>query len=319
MLNQEARVHGKILIGTASWTDPGFVKEWYPSDLPAAYRLQWYAEHFSLVEVNSSFYGIPDPKTVRRWCDETPPNFVFDVKLHKLLSRHSTRLELLPPALRSKAVVKGHRVELTPGLERAVTRAFLKAIVPFEEAGKMGALLLQLSPGFSPRHHRLSELDNLLEQLEGKKVAVELRNGNWAAPEHLPETRRFFASRGLTFVMVDVPSDRHFTILPNIDLVTTPKLAYLRAHGRNARGYIRERTVAGRFDYEYKTEELEQIAARAVKAGATAREVHVIFNNNKADYAPRAAREFEQVPPRVLTQVGVVEKEAVLRDKVASQ
>ena len=42
---------GQILTGTASWTDPGFVAEWYPPKLPAAYRLRWYAEHFPLVEV----------------------------------------------------------------------------------------------------------------------------------------------------------------------------------------------------------------------------------------------------------------------------
>src|SRR2546421_10560345 len=57
---QAARPHrrGRILVGTASWTDPGFVADWDPAKLPARQRLPWYAEHFNLVEVNSSFYAI---------------------------------------------------------------------------------------------------------------------------------------------------------------------------------------------------------------------------------------------------------------------
>jgi uncharacterized protein YecE (DUF72 family) len=46
---------GKILVGTASWSDPGFVKRWYPKKMPAGERLQWYAQHFEMVEVNSTF------------------------------------------------------------------------------------------------------------------------------------------------------------------------------------------------------------------------------------------------------------------------
>ncbi len=288
-------VEGKILAGTASWTDPGFVAEWYPADLPASHRLRWYADHFPIVEVNSTFYRIPEAKVTKRWCKETPPSFVFDAKLHRYLSRHSTPPALLPPNLRPKAVLKGKRVELTPALERAVTKAFLKGLQPFEESGKLGALLLQLSPAFSPRHNKLPELDGLLELLEGKRVAVELRNGGWTTSEIFAETKKFFVRRKIAFVMVDAPDDPHFTILPSLDLVTTPKLAYLRAHGRNVSGYIRGRSVPERFDYVYSKIELEQIAERAAKASAQAREVHVIYNNNKADYAPRAAAQFQQI------------------------
>src|SRR3954465_3641885 len=83
------RSPGRILVGTASWTDPGFIADWYPKDIAARKRLAWYAEHFNLVEVNSTFYAIPSAKAVERWCSETPDDFCFDVKLPKLLSRHS--------------------------------------------------------------------------------------------------------------------------------------------------------------------------------------------------------------------------------------
>lgn len=286
---------GKILTGTASWSDPGFVADWYPDDLPASQRLSWYADHFNLVEVNSTFYRVPEPRSVRAWCEQTPDGFVFDVKLHRFLSRHSTPVELLPAALRKQAEVLKGRVQLRPRLEKAMAKTFLKGIKPLKERGKLGALLLQLSPSFSPRHNQLEELDTLLECLEGNVLAVELRNRHWVEAELLAGTRRFFARRKITFVMVDGPEDAHFMVMPNLDLVTNSKLGYLRAHGRNARGYVRGRSVPERFDYEYSKAELRQIAERAVKAAGKAKEVHVIYNNNKADYAPRAAANFQQI------------------------
>jgi uncharacterized protein YecE (DUF72 family) len=73
-----------LRVGTASWTDPGFVEDWYPPKLPAGARLRWYAEHFNYVEVNATFYAIPTAKTVERWVTETPDDFLFDVKLPRL-------------------------------------------------------------------------------------------------------------------------------------------------------------------------------------------------------------------------------------------
>ena len=58
---------GRIVVGTSSWADPGFVAEWYPKGMPARERLRWYAERFEAVELNSSFYAIPDERTVARW------------------------------------------------------------------------------------------------------------------------------------------------------------------------------------------------------------------------------------------------------------
>src|SRR3954463_4036873 len=146
---------GRILTGTASWADPEFVKHWYPPRLPVAQQLPWYAKHFELVEVNSTFYRIPDAKITKRWAKETPPGFLFDVKLHRFLSRHSTKLQMLPPDLRSRATTEKGRVQMTPKLESAVVQKFLQGIEPLREAGKLGFLLLQTSPEFSPRKHTL--------------------------------------------------------------------------------------------------------------------------------------------------------------------
>ncbi|MDB6125762.1 MAG: hypothetical protein JWQ71_4755 [Pedosphaera sp.] len=284
---------GKILVGTASWTDPGFIADWYPPKLPATERLRWYAEHFNLVEVNSSFYRIPERRFVERWCEQTPEGFTFDVKLHRFLSRHSTKPELLPKDLRPKASLSGKKVELTPALEEAVTERFLKSLEPFEDADKLGALLLQLSPSFSPRKNSLDELNHLLTLLKGRRIAIELRNRKWVVGEHFRDTEAWFKKHKVTFVMVDTPTNPHFMIMPKIDVVTNPKLAYLRAHGRNTRGYIAGRTVAERFDYDYSEAEIQEMAQRAENIVKHADELHMVYNNNASNYAPKAAIAFQ--------------------------
>jgi uncharacterized protein YecE (DUF72 family) len=286
-----AKQKSRILVGTASWSDPGFVEHWYPKKMPAGERLPWYAQHFEMVEVNSSFYSVPDARLVERWCHATPDGFVFDVKLHQLLSRHSANVKLLPPALQKKAEIdpKG-KVILTAQIEKAMMDEFRRPLEILRGAGKLGALLLQLSPAFSPKKHKLTELDDLLGALGEYRVAVELRNRNWAEGENLEATLKFFRQQSATLVSVDAPAQEHFTIMPpDLDAITNPDLAYLRLHGRDAKAYTTGKTVAARFNYDYSDEEIDEVADRARDLTKEAKEVHVIFNNNALDYAPHAA------------------------------
>ena len=285
----------RILVGTSSWADPGFVEDWYPRGLPARDRLAWYAERFEAVEVNSSFYAIPEERTVRRWAEQTPDGFVFDYKLHRLLSRHSAQLESLPPSLRESARTTSRgRVVLRPETERAMIEETLAAVAPLEEAGKLGAFLLQLTPAFSPKDHRLDELDALLEAFAPRTVAVELRHRGWVEGERAPATFEFLTERRAAFVGVDAPPGDHLTIMPPVDAVTNPKLSYVRAHGRNTQGYLTGRSVAERFGWEYSGEELEEIAGRARSLAEEADVVHVMFNNNRSANAPTSAGEFRR-------------------------
>src|SRR3954451_23376747 len=287
---------GRILVGTSSWADPGFVAEWYPQGMPARERLPWYSERFELVEVNSSFYAIPEPSTVMRWAEVTPDGFTFDYKLHKLLSRHSAELESLPPDLREGAETTGRgRVKLTPEIEAAMVDATIEAIAPLEEAGKLGALLLQLTPAFSPRKHELDELGPLIERFAPRPVAVELRNRNWVGEKRADDTFAWLSEHGAAFVAVDAPPGDHVPIMPPVDAVTRDDLAYMRAHGRNTEGYLKGKTVAERFGWEYSDEELEEIKQRAKGMAEDAVSVHVSFNNNRGRDAPTSARRFRQL------------------------
>jgi len=310
---------GRILVGTSSWADPGFIKEWYPPKLPAGQRLGWYAERFEAVELNASFYAVPERDTVQRWVEVTPDGFTFDVKLHRLLSRHSAGLDSLPPSLRERArTTPRGRVVLDEGLEEALIGELLDAIEPLESAGKLGALLLQTTPAFKPRPpdrdgassrgradapadrvadeppsaNRLVELEPLVAAIAPRKLALELRNRHWVEGEQLSETLAWCSEHDVAFVCVDAPPGDHFSIMPAVDAVTRDDLAYVRLHGRDTHGYLTGKSVAERFGWVYGDEELEEVASRVRSLADQAAEVHVLFNNNRDDDAPSAARRF---------------------------
>ena len=287
---------GRIVVGTSSWADPGFVAEWYPRGMAARERLSWYAERFEAVELNSSFYAIPEPGTTARWVRETPKDFTFHVKLHRLLSRHAAEPDSLPPALRDGVEVnQRRRVVLTPQLEQVLAAATLDAVAPLREAGKLGALLLQMSPSFSPRRHELAELDGLLEALGPDPVAVELRHRGWVEGERAKRTFHDLSQGDAVWVGVDAPRAEHFTIMPGVDAVTRPDMAYLRAHGRNAKGYVSGRSVAERFGWDYSDEELGEVGERVQELAGMASDVRVMFNNNRGADAPVAARRMREL------------------------
>jgi len=282
---------GKILVGTASWTDPGFVERWYPKKMAAHERLAWYAQHFEMVEVNSTFYSVPDARTVERWCATTPDDFIFDVKLHQLFSFHSTPAKLLPPELQrlARTDAKG-KVSTSASLRDALLDFFLRPMSILRSAGKLGVFLLQLSPAFSPRKHELNELEPLIEKLIDHPLAIEFRNRDWVVGDQQRSTVDFLRKRNVGFVNVDAPASDHFSVVPSgLNEVTNPNFSYLRLHGRDAKAYLTGKTVASRFNYDYSEREIAEVADRSRKLAQDAKDLHVVFNNNNLDYAPRAA------------------------------
>ena len=287
-----------IRVGTASWSEPEFAKAgWYPPGLPAGRRLPFYAQRFDMVELNSSFYAIPSTHMCERWAKETPDGFLFNVKCHRLLSRHATKADALPTDLRSDVeLTDRENVILTPDLEEEFAGRFIEALAPLEKAGQLGALLLQMTPGFAPRVADLTALEPLLRQLkggrkDGRQVVLELRHHDWLDDRHREETTDFLREQGVTLASIDGPpaDAKHFTIMPALDVVTEPRMAYLRLHGRDAKAYLTGKTVAERFHYDYSDVELDEVMGRVQDLSRQADTVHVVFNNNSRDFAPVAA------------------------------
>jgi uncharacterized protein YecE (DUF72 family) len=268
-----------IRVGTAGW-EPPTPSSWYPHGLPADERLRFYAERFDLVEVNTTFYAVPAADAVARWVERTPAGFVFDVKLHRLLSHHVAEPDGLPPALREHADVDVRgRVVVTPRLVEDLVEAQLDACAPLVDAGRLGALLLQLSPSFAPGRHELDELVPLLDQLRPHRVAVELRHRDWLAADRIEETLGFLEERRATFVGVDADGEG-VARMPPLDAVTARELAYLRALGR---------------DHELDEAELGALAARAHGLAREADAVHVVVVSNAGGAAPAAARRLREL------------------------
>jgi uncharacterized protein YecE (DUF72 family) len=249
---------GRILVGTGGWSVPA----WYPDGLDARERLASLAERIDAVEVDSSFYALPARRTVERWVDATPGSFAFAVKLHRALSRHAAPLDSLPTALREHVeLTERGRVVLDERLQEGLLERTLDVFGPLHAAGRLDAFLLQLTPAFRPPEHELDELEPVVQALAPVPVAIELRHRAWLGD--LDATLAWFRSAGAAWVSVDAPRVDAPVAMPPVDAVTRTELAYLRAHGRNAEGYLRGRSAAERFDYRYTDAELEELAARA--------------------------------------------------------
>lgn len=293
---------GRVRVGISSWADPALIESgaFYPrKSMSAEARLRFYAGVFDVVEVNASYYAIPDVVTVRRWAERTPPGFVFHVKAWSLMTGHHPRPQALPAevqALLPARIRRSRRGEIladdipAEGLDVAF-RLFRAALTPLEAAGKLGYVLFQFAPWvhFEPR--RLRYLASLGERLPGWTPAVEFRHRSWF-PDHADETLAALRAGGLAHVIADAPAVAG--VVPHVTAVTAPT-AVLRLHGRHAEGWRRqlrgeEPSVREKYDYLYSDEELAAMVPEIGGLAQEAEDVFVSFNNNNRDYPVRNAR-----------------------------
>lgn len=280
---------GTVRVGTCSWADESLLKFWYPPEIKSAEaRLRHYAEHFSTVEVDSTYYRLPDESTVARWAERTPEDFTFHIKAFGLITRHPVRLEQLPPDLRADVQTDGRgRVERPPREVRAeVVRRFRAALEPLRAAGKLRGILLQFPSYIVFRQSSLEYLEWAKEQLEEDELLIEFRHRSWLDDEHRAETLSFLERLGATFVVTDSPHTEAKNLVPTV-VARTAEAAYVRFHGRNAATWnVRGRSAADRFDYLYGEEELEAWVEPLRELADGAREVYALFNNNSRSPAP---------------------------------
>ena len=129
------------------------------------------------------------------------------------------------------------------------------------------------------------------ERLAGWQVAVEFRNGSWLNDKNRDRTLAFLSERSIPFVMVDEPQGFKSSVPPEV-AVTSPDLAIVRFHGRNAETWEKKGiTPAERFRYLYSRDELSEWVPRVKEAASQAKEVHLMFNNCYANYGTTNARE----------------------------
>jgi uncharacterized protein YecE (DUF72 family) len=290
-----------VRVGICSWADPALIEAgtFYPKrSMSAEARLRFYAGVFDVVEVNASYYAIPDVLTVRRWAERTPPGFVFHVKAWSLMTGHHPRPQTLPAEVQASLPARARRSRRgeiladdvpAEGVDAAF-RLFRAALRPLEEAGKLGYVLFQFAPWVHFDTTRLDYLASLPARLPGWSVAAEFRHRSWF-PDHADETLRALREARLAHVVTDAPAVGG--AMPHVTAVTAPT-SVLRLHGRNADGFLRqlrgeEPAVREKYDYLYSDAELAALVPEIGGLAAESEEVFVSFNNNNRDYPVRNA------------------------------
>jgi uncharacterized protein YecE (DUF72 family) len=296
-----------VRIGTCSWADEALVKHWYPKEVPARERLAWYAERFSTVEVDSTYYRVPDERMVQGWADRTPDGFVMHVKAFGLMTRHPVRLEQLPPDLRDGMPVDHlGRVDRPPREARAaVFHAFLEALEPLRAAGKLGGILFQLPQYVVWKPSSLDYLEWARAQLGDDRMLVEFRHRSWFEDGVVDEVLRWLEERGMAYVTVDAPKVDAANV-PRTVVAATAPLAYVRFHGRNAATWNkRGGGAAQRFDYLYVEEELREWVEPLRELAGQAEEAYAFFNNNNQTGGVAQAPAGAQLLRKLLEQENV--------------
>jgi uncharacterized protein YecE (DUF72 family) len=206
---------------------------------------------FDANEINSTFYRIPDARQTADWARRVGgnPRFRFTAKLFR-----------------------GFTHERDAAVSDAA--AFRDAMAPIEEAGRLGAVLVQYPFSFHDTAVNRAELARTLDRFEALPLAVEFRHASWGGQE----IALLLAARGVAGVNIDQP--RLPGNLGATDRVTA-SFAYYRFHGRNAEKWFGETSNVERYDYLYSEEELDPWIA-SIREGArrAAGGAYVILNNH---------------------------------------
>jgi uncharacterized protein YecE (DUF72 family) len=276
----------EVFIGTSGYSFADWVGPFYPPGMKSADYLAHYATQFGCVEVNSTYYGIPEPRVLANMEKKTPPQFRFIVKLNQEMTHEYAT----DPALYEK---------------------FLGVIQPLKDAGKYHGLLAQFPWAFRRDERSKAHLERLRERLPGEPLWVEFRHDSWMHPKLADWLR----ARALGYCVVDEPALPG--LVPPVTHVTNG-IGYVRFHGRNAthwwgrpssadpapagRGALasgdRHGAARGdqlRYDYNYSEKELTEWIAKINELAKQAKQTYLFFNNCHAGQAARNAKLMEEL------------------------
>ena len=279
---------GRILVGTASWTDKTLLASgWYPESANTAEkRLAYYARQFPLVEVDATYYSPPAESTAQLWVDRSPPGFLFNIKAFSLLTGHPTKVSAIYKDLRPETEKKNiYPDDLTPQAYEDVWTRFLSALDPLVAAGKLGAILFQFPPWFTIRRSNKQYLLEVAKRCSPLRIAVELRHESWFAGDNQAETLDFLRKHHLPYVSVDMPQGYKSSIPPV--LTATSDLAVVRFHGHSDKWTSKD--IYEKFGYLYSEPELKSWVPKLAKLAQETAQTHVLMNNCRGDFAQRNA------------------------------
>jgi uncharacterized protein YecE (DUF72 family) len=264
-----------IAVGTCNWADH---TDFYPPELERGRRqkdkLTFYAAYFPIVEIDTTFYGIPRPQVVESWAERTPAAFRFNIKAYRSLTGH----------------------EREDGRPRKPTadeeRDFMAALAPLRESGKLVAVHYQFPPWFTNRPQAREWLLAARDRHPDDLLAIEFRHRSWYDGDAWPATEDLLRELDCVFVGVDSPQIGSATAPPLL-AVTSRRLCITRFHGRNRQTWYSAGPTSGdRFNYLYTPSELAEWVPAIRAASDDGVPVHVLLNNNNSNYAVVNAFDF---------------------------
>jgi len=268
-----------IRVGTAGFSYKDWDGRVYPAPKPRDFDpLAYLARYFDCIEMNVTFYRVPTATMVEGWLARVAdrPAFRFAFKLYR---------------------------GLTHGVEDETLPAYLDALTPARDAGRLGAILLQFPFWFRNTQPNRARLAHLAGQLTGWPCALEVRDRSWLIDPALEFLRR----NELSIVDIDLPQARE-SVPPGA--WTTGPLGYVRLHGRNAQAWFDKSAHRDqKYDYLYSAPELEEWSGRIRSIAAATDSVYVVTNNHFGGQAVANAFELSRrlgleppAPPDILKQ-----------------
>jgi len=237
---------GNILIGTSGYSFEDWRGTYYPQDIQKGKMLDFYAKDFQTVEINSTYYRIPNPAVFYHLSNKTNENFEFIVKVHQEVThKYKKPYESL--------------LELK------------KAIQPLVDSEKMHGYLAQFPWKFKFHPTKLAYIKRVSDACQPFPLFVEFRHESWLRDV----AYRFFKDNEIGYCCVDEPQLRG--LLPPQDIVST-KTGYVRFHGRNSTTWW-DTSKGDRYDYNYSSEELKDWLQRIRAMRDKSEKLYLFFNN----------------------------------------
>lgn len=250
-----------IYIGTAGWSYKDWEGVFYPPDLKKDMQLSYLAEKFNTVEINSSFYRIPEERMALSWIKklEKNPEFLLTLKAYSSWTHEEKFSE-----------EEGEKM-----------KNILKIL---KEENRLGLMLFQFPYRVKFSINFLNKLSFFKEFFEGYPIGVEIRNKTFQRDDFF----NFLKEKNISFANIDQPLISQ-NIGPTQEFTANP--GYIRLHGRNASKWFTSEESYERYDYLYTKDEIIPWVRCALEFSKKG-DVFVILNNHCRGKAIQNAFDF---------------------------
>jgi len=272
----------EIYVGPAGWAYDDWRGIVYPENKSTGFDpLAYLSEYFDCIEINNSYYRIPDARACAGWVRRVSANqrFRFTVKLYKEFT---------------------HEIGES---QAADAESFRKGIAPLHDSGRLGCVLAQFPWSFKNTAGNSDYLSDLFDMFQDFPLVLEVRHSSWNSSGFYDLLRE----HGVGFCNIDQPLF-HDSMGPSA--ASTAMVGYFRLHGQNYDNWFRESAGRdARYDYFYSEEEIEGWITRIRTVSAHAPSVYVIMNNhfrgkavcNALQIKARLTGSAVRVPPPLLS------------------